>query len=144
MVAAITSKVLVNPRIVLIGAFLQLVVRRDHRQTFTKTQYFLKFFHRHCFSILQFAPAANAAGNGHLHHVHGDHVDEHVIEVTSNNPDRCTPKHRCAGHEKSHKHGPDCGHEAVPHGGHTDYLVDGHLHHPHGDHYDDHGPLPLA
>jgi hypothetical protein len=29
----------------------------------------------------------------------------------------------------------------VPHGEHTDYLVQGHLHHPHGDHCDDHGPL---
>ena len=82
--------------------------------------------------------------DGHLHHVHGDHADEHVIEVTSNNPDRCTPKHRCGAHDKNHKHGPGCGHEAVPHGDHTDYLVDGHLHHPHGDHCDDHGPLDLA
>lgn len=40
--------------------------------------------------------------DGHLHHVHGNHVDEHVIEVTLTNPDRCTPKHRCDGHEKSH------------------------------------------
>ena len=82
--------------------------------------------------------------DGHLHHVHGDHVDEHVIEVTSSNPDRCTPKHRCGAHDKSHKHGPGCGHEALPHGDHTDYLVDGHLHHQHGDHCDDHGPLDLA
>jgi len=37
--------------------------------------------------------------------------------------------------KKSHKHGPACGHEAVPHGDHTDYF-DGHLHHPHGDHWD--------
>jgi hypothetical protein len=26
----------------------------------------------------------------------------------------------------------------------VDYLVDGHLHHPHGDHCDDHGPLTPA
>jgi hypothetical protein len=26
-------------------------------------------------------------------------------------------------------HGPGCGHEAVPHGDHVDYLVDDHLHH---------------
>jgi hypothetical protein len=32
----------------------------------------------------------------------------------------------------------------VPHGDHTDYLVAGHLHHPHGDHCDDHGELRLA
>jgi hypothetical protein len=43
-----------------------------------------------------------------------------------------------------HDHGAGCGHEAVPHGDHTDYLVDGHLHHPHGDHCDDHGPVAVA
>ena len=43
---------------------------------------------------------------------------------------------------KRHLHGPNCGHEAVPHGDHIDYLVDGHLHHPHGGHCDDHGRLP--
>jgi hypothetical protein len=32
----------------------------------------------------------------------------------------------------------------VPHGDHTDYLVGDHLHHPHGDHCDDHGALRLA
>lgn len=37
-----------------------------------------------------------------------------------------------------HEHGPGCGHEAVTHEDHTDYLHDGHLHSPHGDHYDEH------
>jgi hypothetical protein len=32
----------------------------------------------------------------------------------------------------------------VPHGDHTDYLVNDHLHHPHGNHCDDHGPLQRA
>jgi UDP-2,3-diacylglucosamine pyrophosphatase LpxH len=32
----------------------------------------------------------------------------------------------------------------VPHGDHVDYLVNGHLHHPHSDHCDDHGPVTLA
>jgi hypothetical protein len=77
--------------------------------------------------------------DGHLHHMHGNHVDEHVIPVTEANPERCTPDVKCA-----HQHGPGCGHEAVPHGDHTDYLVDGHLHHPHGNHCDDHGRLQLA
>jgi hypothetical protein len=67
--------------------------------------------------------------DGHLHHVHGDHVDEHVLPVSASNPARCTPQNRC-----SHEHGPGCGHEAVPHGDHVDYLVEGRLHHPHGDH----------
>jgi hypothetical protein len=29
----------------------------------------------------------------------------------------------------------------VPHGDHVDYLVGGHLHYPHDDHCDDHGPV---
>jgi UDP-2,3-diacylglucosamine pyrophosphatase LpxH len=32
----------------------------------------------------------------------------------------------------------------VPHGDHIDYLVDGHLHHPHGDHCHNHGPLQVV
>ncbi|MDR8729984.1 hypothetical protein FEQ05_03652 [Burkholderia pseudomultivorans] len=80
--------------------------------------------------------------DGHLHHPHGDHVDEHKIEVSAKNPDRCTPD--CGDHEPGHVHGPGCGHEAVPHGDHVDYLVNGRLHHPHGDHCDDHGTVELA
>ena len=79
--------------------------------------------------------------DGHLHHTHGVHVDECVLEVTSVNPEACTPNHQCGAHAASHVHGPNCGHPQVPHGDHIDYLVDGHLHHPHGDHCDDHGPV---
>jgi len=82
--------------------------------------------------------------DGHLHHPHEGHVDEHVIEVSSANPDACTPDHGCAGHQSGHMHGPGCGHEAVPHGNHVDYLVEGHLHHPHDGHCDNHGPLARA
>jgi hypothetical protein len=32
----------------------------------------------------------------------------------------------------------------VPHGDHVDFLVKGHLHHPHGQHCDDHGKLGAA
>ena len=77
--------------------------------------------------------------DGHLHHMHGDRVDEHVIAVSATNPAQCTPQVHC-----SHTHGPNCGHEAIPHGDHVDYLVAGRLHHPHGDHRDDHGPVQLA
>lgn len=38
----------------------------------------------------------------------------------------------------THEHGPDCGHKAVPHGDHVDYLHDGHRHAPHKDHWDEH------
>jgi zinc transport system permease protein len=41
-----------------------------------------------------------------------------------------------------HEHGPECGHEAVPHGDHVDYLHDGHRHAAHGAHYDDHVAEP--
>lgn len=74
--------------------------------------------------------------DGHLHHMQGDQVEEHRLEVTANLPDRCTPDVKCA-----HQHGPNCGHEMIPHGDHVDYLVDGHLHHPHGNHCDDHGAV---
>jgi zinc transport system permease protein len=37
-----------------------------------------------------------------------------------------------------HQHGDDCGHPAVPHGDHVDYIHDGHRHAPHGSHYDEH------
>lgn len=82
--------------------------------------------------------------DGCLHHPHGDHCDECAIEVSAANPTGCTPAHTCSGHEPTHTHGPDCGHETVPHGDHVDYLVEGHLHHPCQGHCDDHGPLPLA
>ena len=40
--------------------------------------------------------------------------------------------------EHPHEHGQDCGHVAVPHGDHVDYVHDGHRHAPHGRHYDEH------
>src|SRR6478752_4494361 len=36
------------------------------------------------------------------------------------------------------EHGPTCGHVAVPHEDHVDYVHDGHRHAPHGTHYDEH------
>jgi len=82
--------------------------------------------------------------DGHLHHQSGGQVEEHQLAVTSTNPASCTPNHNCGKHEKGHRHGPGCGHEAVPHGDHVDFLVDGHLHHVHGEHCDDHGPVQRA
>ena len=40
--------------------------------------------------------------------------------------------------EHPHVHGPACGHVAVRHGDHVDYVHDGHRHAPHGRHYDEH------
>jgi hypothetical protein len=81
--------------------------------------------------------------DGHLHHPHGDHNDEHRLDVTAENPDRCTPDFS-GGHRPGHEHGAGCGHEPIPHGDHVDYIVDGRLHHHHGDHCDDHGPIEFA
>ena len=82
--------------------------------------------------------------DGHLHHEHGDHVDECRVGSGMGNPTACTPSHSCAGHAKGHTHGASCGHEAMPHGDHTDYLVGEHLHHPHAGHCDDHGGVKTA
>ncbi len=40
--------------------------------------------------------------------------------------------------EHPHEHGQGCGHTAVEHGDHVDYLHDGHRHAAHGEHYDEH------
>ena len=75
--------------------------------------------------------------DGHLHSEHDGHYDEHVIAVSVTNSDACAPVACACKHE-------GCGHEPVPHGDHTDYLVNGRLHHRHGDHCDDHGPVTFA
>jgi hypothetical protein len=75
--------------------------------------------------------------DGHLHSEHEDHYDEHVIGVNEQNPAECAPVECGCGHADG------CGHELVPHGDHQDYLYRGRLHHPHGDHCDDHGPVEV-
>lgn len=40
--------------------------------------------------------------------------------------------------EHRHRHGPGCGHVAIEHGDHVDYVHDGHRHALHGGHYDEH------
>ena len=82
--------------------------------------------------------------DGHLHSVHGTHVDEHALAVAAANPDGCTPTHSCGGHEQAHRHASSCGHSQIPHGDHVDYLVGDHLHHPHAGHCDDHGTVSIA
>jgi hypothetical protein len=37
-----------------------------------------------------------------------------------------------------HTHGDGCGHEAIAHEDHVDYLHGAHRHALHGDHYDEH------
>ncbi len=43
-----------------------------------------------------------------------------------------------AAEEHPHDHGEQCGHLAVPHGDHVDYVHDGRRHAAHGSHYDEH------
>ncbi|GDX61481.1 MAG: hypothetical protein ITD42_04390 [Nitrosospira sp.] len=81
---------------------------------------------------------------GHLHHLHEGCVEEHALEVNITNPSICTPTHACSGHDKTHVHGPNCGHAAIPHGDHIDYLVAGHLHRPHDGHCDHHGIVTIT
>lgn len=47
------------------------------------------------------------------------------------------PRH-VGAEQHPHEHSADCGHSAVPHEDHVDYLHDGHLHAAHGSHYDEH------
>jgi len=82
------------------------------------------------------------AHDGHLHHPHGDHVDEH--ELRSSDVIPCDPTHACGSHASTHVHGVGCDHIAIPHDGHIDYVVEGHIHRQHGGHCDDHGVLRLA
>lgn len=82
--------------------------------------------------------------DGHLHRLHDGHVDECVVTVDAINPGACTPSHACNGHPSGHVHAAGCGHESLPHDDHVDYLVGGHLHHPHQGHCDDHGPVRVA
>jgi zinc transport system permease protein len=47
-------------------------------------------------------------------------------------------EHTAVPEDHTHQHGDDCGHVAVPHGDHVDYVHDGHRHAAHGAHYDEH------
>nr|WP_199539119.1 metal ABC transporter permease [Desertihabitans brevis] len=49
------------------------------------------------------------------------------------------PLPHAAAEQHLHRHGgPDCDHEPVRHGDHTDWVHDGHRHARHGDHWDEH------
>ncbi len=47
-------------------------------------------------------------------------------------------EHQVVDEDHQHVHGEACGHPAVPHGDHVDYVHDGHRHAVHGSHYDEH------
>lgn len=44
--------------------------------------------------------------DGRLHHQAGDVVEEHVIEVSAKNPDRCSPRFGHKGRDATDLHGP--------------------------------------
>ena len=80
--------------------------------------------------------------DGHLEHQNEDGtIEEHVLAIDDAHPGGCCNH---TTHKDGHVHGPGCGHEAIQHGDHIDYIVDGRLHHPHGDHCDDHGPVEIV
>ena len=58
---------------------------------------------------------------------------------------RFAGKRHLEAEQHEHEHGPDCGHSAIEHDHHVDYLHDGHRHAPHEGHYDEHlaEPKPL-
>ena len=66
-----------------------------------------------------------------------------MIATPSNRQKENTMSHHTHANHP-HVHGAGCGHEAVPHGDHVDYIVNGRLHHQHGDHCDDHGPVEIV
>jgi zinc transport system permease protein len=48
------------------------------------------------------------------------------------------PEEQVVEENHRHQHGPGCGHVAIEHGDHVDYIHDGHRHAVHGGHYDEH------
>jgi zinc transport system permease protein len=54
---------------------------------------------------------------------------------------RITGRRHQEAEQHEHEHGPDCGHPAIEHQHHVDYLHDGHRHAPHEGHYDEHNSL---
>jgi len=52
-------------------------------------------------------------------------------------PDPCQPHD---GHG-THTHGDDCGHAAMAHDDHVDFVHDTHRHARHGGHWDEHSPV---
>ncbi len=104
--------------------------------------------------------------NGHIDYIHDGElhnisdsgvVRHHKLEVSDAYPSGCRPL--CyqvqlgvvqAGQgtelgkmQSLHIHSEMCGHVAVIHGDHVDYIVEGRLHRPHVTHCDDHGALDV-
>ena len=61
-----------------------------------------------------------------------------VASVGTTASSRLVRRRHLEAEAHDHEHGAGCGHPAVVHGDHVDYLHDGHRHAPHGGHYDEH------
>jgi zinc transport system permease protein len=62
-----------------------------------------------------------------------------VTAVVTGIAARAGSRRHAVAETHAHEHGVECGHQAVTHGDHVDYLHDGHLHAAHEGHYDEHG-----
>ena len=62
-----------------------------------------------------------------------------VTAVVTGAISRAGSRRHTVAETHAHEHGTECGHPAVTHGDHVDYLHDGHLHAAHEGHYDEHG-----
>ena len=71
-----------------------------------------------------------------------DHLAGRGLAARPRAAARAVPGGRAAAGPRRHRPRPrarpDCGHLAVPHGDHVDYVHNGHRHAPHGEHYDEH------
>ncbi|MEO9151651.1 MAG: metal ABC transporter permease [Lapillicoccus sp.] len=61
-----------------------------------------------------------------------------LAAITASVRGRMSARRHERAERHAHEHGPQCGHPAVAHGDHVDYLHDGHRHAPHEEHYDEH------
>jgi zinc transport system permease protein len=62
-----------------------------------------------------------------------------LVTIAGTSALRRLRRHQAAeAEDHPHEHGPGCGHEAIVHEDHVDYLHGGHRHAAHGPHYDEH------
>jgi len=61
------------------------------------------------------------------------------VVVSTLSTEAADKAHKFTIKDHEHQHAEGCGHEAVAHGDHQDYLHDGQYHAKHGGHYDLHG-----
>ena len=67
-----------------------------------------------------------------------------VVAVASGLASRARAHRHRRAERHDHEHGPECGHPAVAHGDHVDYVHDGHRHAAHEGHWDEHADTAAA